>query len=270
MKIFASGSPFSTLAANAKNALKRAERMAKRYRDALEFRPSRLRVTPLFTAANSIDADVNLFLITSVVNAKRKSIYTPKQRLDQLLSQTVRTIKEKIPSPYIVVIEGSKLSGDQVSSIKDSGVNELYFLDVNGRNKSKGELILISSYFKSLFFKRLTASKRIKTVNKLSGRYYLGEDFNFAALDENLCVIKRTDTGTWSGHGFCSTRYYKFPFSYIEEYMAKIDLLKRSELFIDIEHSFYKHEVIPFDRVQCLDNLNIKGSLAPNGEEVFD
>jgi hypothetical protein len=214
--------------------------------------------------------EIDLFLITSVVNARSNSIYSSDQRLDQLVNLTIRTIKEKVSSHYIVVMEGSELTSDQISKIKHAGANELYFLNVNGGNKSRGELSLILSYFNSNFYRKLSQTMKIKTINKISGRYYLAEDFNFDLLDESLCVIKKTDTGTWSGQGICDTRYYKFPFSYINEFIRKIKGLKDTGLHIDMEHSFYKNEVIPFDKIQKLEKINIRGNLAPNGTEIFD
>lgn len=213
---------------------------------------------------------INLFLVTSVVNAKKKSVYTPDERLEQLIELTLRTIKAKVPSCYIVVMEGSKLTSEQSARIRQAGADELYHLDVNGRKKSLGELALISGYFKSAFFNRLRQSRDIKTISKLSGRYYLADEFDFGALYENLCVIKKTDTGTWSGHGICDTRYYKFPYSYVDTYIEKIERLRSSDVFIDIEHAFYKDQVLPFDRIQPLAKINVKGSLAPNGKDVSD
>lgn len=83
---------------------------------------------------------INLFLVTSVVNAKKKSVYTPDERLEQLIELTLRTIKAKVPSCYIVVMEGSKLTSEQSARIRQAGADELYHLDVNGRKKSSASL----------------------------------------------------------------------------------------------------------------------------------
>ena len=209
----------------------------------------------------------NLVLITSVinVNSNNDSIYTSDERLDQTINLTIKSVKEKIPNPYIVVLEGSKISKEDILKYKNSKIDELLFIDITGLNKSYGELKLISQYLNSESFKKLSA---IDTISKISGRYYLTNDFIF---ENSKYKINKITKNTWSNKALCNTRYYKFPIEHFETFKQKIEhLLNNKKINIDIEHSFYEYNILPMDLIENDNKIHLKGNLAPDGTEISD
>lgn len=212
---------------------------------------------------------LNLFLITSVINPFHESIYSAEDRLKQLTNNTIRSIKNKIPKCHIVVIEGSKLSIEQIKKLKNSGINELLFFDVNNLTKNDGELSLLLNYFDSIYFNRIK-NNPFFLFHKISGRYYLSDEYDYKDCLKHPFAIKKNIEKTWSGHGTCDTRYYRMPFDYVQNYINILKSLKQNGIFIDLEHSFFQNEIIPFDKIDINNKLNIKGNLAPNGQNIFD
>lgn len=209
----------------------------------------------------------NLVLITSVINVNSNidSVYTSEQRLNQTIQLTINSIKEKIPNPYIVVLEGSKISKDDVLKFKNSKINELVYIDIAGLNKSYGELTLISEYLNSESFKKLTA---VDTISKISGRYYLTDNFIF---DDAIYKINKITKNTWTNKSLCNTRYYKFPIEHCEIFKDKIKyLLNNKKINIDIEHSFYEYDILPMNLIENDNKIHLKGNLAPDGTEISD
>lgn len=206
----------------------------------------------------------NLVLITSVINNFLHSVYTPEQRLEQTLN-SISSIRNKVPNSYIVFLEGSVLNEPQQTLLNDK-IDEFYHINVFGLHKSLGELTLLKTYFDSLNFK-LNKSK-IYSLSKLSGRYYLNENFKF--LENNLCMVKKTDK-SWLGKGVYDTRFYKIPVSLVDNYIAQLNLLyKNINNVHDIEHGFFEYQLIPSDKINKLDKLGVSGNYAPTGEDVED
>lgn len=212
----------------------------------------------------------NLAVITSVINPFDVSIYNSQQRLEQLIKNTIPSLKKKIPNCHIVIIEGSELTKEQTDVIKTSGANELLYVNVKNIPKSYGEVILLLNYFKSQHFKKLINENNINSINKISGRYYLTDNYDFLEHDIDDCVILKKDNNTWSGKGLCETRYYRFPTEYINHYVSKLEIINASGISLDIEHSFYENEILPFDKIKKLDIINVQGNVAPNGTFVSD
>jgi hypothetical protein len=212
----------------------------------------------------------NLVVITSVINPFDVSMYSPQQRLEQLIKNTIPSLKKKIPNCHIVIIEGSELTKEQTDVIKTSGANELLYVNVKNLPKSYGEVILLLNYFKSPYFQKLINENNINTINKISGRYYLTDEYDFLEHNMDDCIILKKDTNTWSGKGLCETRYYRFPLAYINHYVSKLEKISVSGISLDVEHSFYENEILPFDKIKKLDRINVQGNVAPNGTFVSD
>ena len=205
-----------------------------------------------------------MVLITSVINAKNNSFFTPEQRLEQLIDLTIPSIVKHIPDNYMVLLEGSNLNQNQKDIIKSSGVKEAIQINVDHIPKSLGELALITYYIKSTFFK----NKRndYKTLSKISARYFLLNGFNFNP-EEN--VIKKWDPNTtWSKQGLCDTRYYRTVNSNFDNYIDGLQKISNDGILLDIEHSFYQYNLIPTDKIN--QKIHLGGYMAPDGVYIED
>jgi len=206
----------------------------------------------------------NLVIITSVINAFTQSVYSPAQRLEQTL-KSIQTIKDKIPHSYIILLEGSELNEEQSIILKNK-IDELFCINVFGLPKSVGELTLLNSYLNSKEFNII--KDKINSLSKLSGRYYLNDNFKF--IDNDLCMVKKTDK-SWSGKGTYDTRFYKISKLLLNNYINNLEKVYLNACNIhDIEHGFYEYQVIPKDNIIMLDKLGVSGNYAPNGESVED
>ena len=199
----------------------------------------------------------NIVIITSVINAP--SFYLPTQRYEQVLN-TIDSIYTHIPKPYIILIEGSNDIDEHL--FNDKGIHKLIFHSI-GQDKSSGELQLLQLIFSSDIINQITNQFPIQTINKISGRYSFCFDFSF---NDNFKYKLRTDT--WSGNGVCDTRYYRFPISYLSEFKKRIGMI--TDIFIDIEHTFYKYQVLPIDKnlIECV--LDVHGHFSPSGQYIRD
>jgi hypothetical protein len=215
--------------------------------------------------------NINLIAVTSVINAYNLSIYSSDERLQQLIDKTIPSIKNKIPNSYIAVIEGSNLSEKQIKILKNSKIDSLVYVDIKNYNKSNGELSLLLNFFKSDIFNNIKKQYNIQTINKISGRYWLNDDFNFNEYDEQDCVILKKDEKTWAGgNGVCETRYYRFPYKHYDYFLNNLQKIKNHGIYVDIEHSFYKNEILPFKNIKKIDKLNVEGYFAPSGKFICD
>jgi hypothetical protein len=146
---------------------------------------------------------INLVLITSIIKPPNlplsyistRSIYSSKERFEQT-KKTFETIKEKIPNSKIFLVECSELSEEENNYFTN---NSDYFLNLyNNENVKKN----IYSTSKSLCEGTMTtcALENILLNNiefdkliKISGRYWLSENFNYENFNNNNIVIKYID-----------------------------------------------------------------------------
>ena len=203
---------------------------------------------------------MNVVLITSVI---KNAILSPYLNEEERLEQTrvsINTVKSKIPNAYIVIIEGSPLDDDLYNKFIDFGANEVFYASVEGLGKSAGELTLLCSYLSSDNFKKI--SNDCESLSKLSGRYYLTDDFDFS--DEY--IIYSIDK-SWSGRGACSTRYWKVQKDYIPTVINKLETIKNNiGYFVDIEHAFYYYDTIPQSKIKKDKLVGVAGIVSPFGK----
>lgn len=180
----------------------------------------------------------NLVVITSMIHGAKPSVFTPEQRLTQLIS-SIDSVKEKIPDAFIVVAEGgSRLNHSTVEKIQGQGVT-LWHFDVRGMPKAVGDAQLLYS-----FLRMPHDFTRFKSISKLSGRYYLTKDFNFNP-DLNSSIAKIDTT-----KGVVQTRYYRVP-------PAAAHLLKHALLLMILPHDEVRAHV-KIDQDDTLDEVLFK------------
>lgn len=210
----------------------------------------------------------NLVIITSVIHSHVFSAIPTSERHQQLL-KSISSAQAKIPDNHIVIVEGSSfLTQEETDDIKKTGAT-LCSVDAKGLNKQHGECFLILSFFQSSYFQELMRQYTIKSIHKLSGRYYLTENFEF--LDsEDLCVCKFYNPADWSGFPLYCTRYFAFPVKYLRQFLEGVQLSQQN-LFINVEHSFFKYQALPFDKIdKTRTKINVAGYIGPSNEYIED
>ena len=169
----------------------------------------------------------NIVIITSCMISNENSGFSKEERFNQTL-QTIKSVKEKIPNNFIILLEGSNFKYNY-------GIDYYFYYDVSKFKKSQGEAILIYNCLNSNFFKQLN----INTVSKISGRYFLNDNFIW---NDSKFVIKK-DKGWWNNTPGFLTRFYTIPNKYINEFKSIIFAYINSYNFkfniADIETNLY-------------------------------
>lgn len=223
----------------------------------------------------------NLVIVTSVIHTLndnlgtvKRSLFTSEQRLSHTL-KTIQSIKKHIPNPYIVIIEGSNITEDEIQSLKNAGCDKIHFASentkklVNGKSKSLAEINLILEFLES--FENLD---NFDTFSKISGRYYLTDNFKWDKypLDRPLVKCRTND--------YCDTRYYRVPIKnmnlfkqHLKDALANDEIMKKLTTGqIDIEGLNILSKLPNVIRLFHQNNeiLGVKGFLSCHGDEVED
>jgi hypothetical protein len=222
---------------------------------------------------------MNLILVTSVLRPiciGSESIFTTAERISQTI-RTVKTIKTKVKRCYIVMIEGGRIENEEKELFKGL-VDELFVVDGSSYCKSKGEAHLLYKYLTSSNFTSLCNDDLpVNTVTKISGRYYLNDIFtdssvfilyspySMLALKFVILFVKETHLGKSA----YNTTFYKIHKSDLDYFVKGLDIyLNIGEDSLDIEHCFFKYNVIPFENVYSPEIIGISGFISRDGTPV--
>lgn len=206
---------------------------------------------------------MNLVLVTSMIRpVTDRTIYSTKQRLTQTL-YTIKSVRDYIPNSKLIMLEGGDLEPNEVKMFK-SYVDELHQIDIKSCMKSQGEATLLYRYLISDNFKAMT---NIKTISKMSGRYYLTKEFKWNNLPLDKHIISLVAQG-WLGLPYYRTRYYRFPYNFAQTFANNLKEYINSDLKLDIEHGFYKLNIIDITKVYIPQKLGVKGYITWSGNEV--
>ena len=167
---------------------------------------------------------MHLVLITSVVctpntplsYTNTRSCFTHNERFEQT-QKTISSIKEKLPNAKIFIVECSDLTKEQTEyfiSKSDYFINifhnENVRKNVYGISKSLGEGTMTHCAIEYMLENNIQFDKLIK----LSGRYWLSSNFDYATFDNYDIVIKSIDNDINN----VFTCLYQLPFEYIIKY----------------------------------------------------
>ena len=200
----------------------------------------------------------NLVLITSIIYTPNKalsyintrSVYTPEERFEQT-KKTFQTIKEKIPNSKIFLVECSDLNKEQLDYFQ---TNSDFFLNLYEFEELRENIYSIS---KSLGEGTMThcALKYIIEHNiqfdnfiKISGRYWLSENFDYDNFNNDKIIIKYIDNNKENGF----TCLYKLPQKYLCDFKHFLE-----NSFINM-HNCIGYEVLFSRFLSTLDNSQIK------------
>lgn len=212
---------------------------------------------------------MHVVLITSMLRPVRDhTVFSTNQRKEQTLN-TIKTAREKIPECYIIMIEGGYM--DEAEEILfEELVDYLYRTDVSTFSKSPGEGTLLYRYLTSDHFKSLD---NVETVSKLSGRYYLNDDFHWDKLPIDKTIIALIPVA-WMGKPLYKTRYYRVPQKHLSNFIMGLQRYLTSkegrDSWPDIEHCFHFHNIIVHDEVFCPNPLGVCGLITGTNEFIVD
>jgi len=150
----------------------------------------------------------NITLITSIIDTpnkplsyiKTRSVFTKEQRFEQT-KKTILSIREKIPYNRIFLIECSLLTSEENDFFIE---NVDYFLNIYDTNntdiinrlftisKSMGEGTMTTIALQYIFNNKIG----FDYLYKISGRYWLNDNFNYSLFDNNLSCIHQIDNNS--------------------------------------------------------------------------
>jgi hypothetical protein len=200
----------------------------------------------------------NLVLITSIVKTPNtplsyavRSIYTHDQRFEQT-KLTIQSIKEKIPNSKIFIVECSDLDEEQNNYFLQ---NSNYFLNLYNYENLRANM---QSDSKSLCEGTMTScaleyllQNDIKFDNliKISGRYYLSENFDYTKFNNNDIIIKYINNDINN----VFTALYKIPRTCIESF----NLFLQNNINRLISYIGYEVLFAEFIKLQEINKINI-------------
>ena len=163
----------------------------------------------------------NIILITSVIDCpQRRNLYTREERFEQT-KKTIDTVRMKIPNSFIVLIDITQFTEEEYNYfssscnyiINCSNNNEAIYSILTHENKSFGEryyLLESIKVIKHLF----EIYPGIRNIYKISGRYFLDENFVYSSYNNDKCVVKLVDPKLWANA--CTSCLFKVPIDEID------------------------------------------------------
>ena len=238
-----------------------------------------------------------LFLVTSAIHTNHGKFSTA-ERFAQTI-QTLESIRIKVPEASIFLLESSatsSISEEEANTLKpflngllnyhdDTHIQEIYKSAGNNWDVLK-TATEINVFIKTLDFIVRQQPQLLKDVDrifKLSGRYYLNDNFDLAIHlnhpDNYIFATRRNSqfpnhiTGGLTMQ--LMTRLWSFPASktalmfyrynlMLEDFMGSIGQKK----YRDLEHLILKYVEGPY--LTEIEKIGVSGTLGPNGINVED
>lgn len=210
----------------------------------------------------------NLVILTCAVFVKENTVFPTEVRIKQIL-MSIESIRRKIPDSYIVLLEVGSVGEDVVNFLKPL-VDEYICMNVPHLNKNQGEATMMYKYLSSDSFRQ--KSSEFASLSKLSGRYFLSEEFDFYRVPLEKPWIKYR-TGS-RGEGIYETRYFRMPISYVSHFYEKYDIFMKNNFqmldYDDVEH-IYVHQgfIRPEDSIINV-KIGVAGWVSGSGDFLVD
>ena len=208
----------------------------------------------------------NIVIITSKIYVsnnefsytKNRSIYTKDERYNDTI-KTINTVKEKIKDSYIVLFDNSLFTQDEYNNLKsevDCFINitddeDLNFYTNKFKYKAFSEMFqLIKCY--EYFISKIN-KKHIKNIFKISGRYYLNDNFDYNNFDNNDNIFKKNKD--LSEIKYYYTSFYKISGNFCDEYFKLLNkTFQNKDRYLDMNLEEIIPEIINynFKEIDCL------------------
>lgn len=215
-------------------------------------------------------------IVTSVLNPISKpldyssirSVYSPEQRVEQSIN-TIFSVRKNLGDVRILFVDCSVSPPTEASKIKDILRNDDRYIDlsnqssvsifVNSANKSYGELMLLDWAISNISFK--------DDIFKISGRYYLENEFDFGTLDRNADINCKA-RGFKHANNVCLTTFYRIKTQdTFKKYIEHGKLLFQQYPTISAEHVLFNFLACNQNlKIQNLDRIGVVGNIAVTGD----
>jgi hypothetical protein len=195
---------------------------------------------------DTLKENYNLFYITCAVKPTTETSAFPTHIRIQQILLSIQSVRKKVPNSFIVILETGSAS-DEEKDFLQSQVDHYMTIPATTLLKSRGEATLIHGFFTSSWFQE--NRQRFQTFSKLSGRYFLNDNYEFTKYPIDKVFIKFR----WAekGEGLFETRYYRIPASKINDFIRKLDLVLSTHAYIfkhtDIEHIYFLFNFFPLE-----------------------
>lgn len=207
--------------------------------------------------------NLNLVVITTAIQSLTSyTCFTPEMRFLQVM-RTILTVHEKIPNPYIVILDTGTMTLEQSKSISPY-IKEFNNMEAFTLSKNGGEIMMLFKYFTSENFEKLLPS--LSTINKLSGRYFLTERFDFKKHDLTKNLIKLNFDHNAGAR--IEGRYFRIPsgrFQYfIDHFKGCFEKLIKENLLdkVSIEETMFQYKVFELEQSVYTQHLGVGGYFA--------
>lgn len=217
---------------------------------------------------------MNITLITSIINTpnsplsyiKTRSIYTREERFKQT-KKTIASIKEKIPNNKIFLIECSQLTEIEREYFESAVDIFINLMDTNNKNlidrmftksKAMGEGTMTIFAINYLFSNQI----QFDNLFKISGRYWLTENFQYSNFYNKNAVIKYIDNDVTNA----LTSLYKLPHTITFDWY--VFLINSEEDFyncVGYENIFAKF-INNIENVIVMEKIGVAGNIAVSGD----
>jgi len=216
---------------------------------------------------------MNITLITSIINTppiplsytNTRSIYNKDERFEQT-KKTIATIKEKIPSNKIMVVECSQLTKEEPEFFKENTDIFLNLCDTNDmqlinrmftQSKAMGEGTMTIFALHHLF----TSGILFNNLFKISGRYWLTNEFNYEEFINNYAVFKYIDEEN------VITSLYKLPFLQTKQWYNYLLFSEKKFIKAIAYERIFLDFLQTIEEKKEVDNkIGIAGNIAVSGE----
>jgi len=221
----------------------------------------------------------NIFLITSCLipptsqlYGHTRSVYTYDERVNQT-KNTIKTIREKVPNSLCVIIELSALDDEKKNNVKqmcdhyiDLSNDEMaqYYME---HNKSIGDLY---STLQGLLYV-LKENINFDILFKISGRYFIDDNFKFDMFDVNQITFNKTkfDLPNYAVTQFYTVLYaigYNMRYIFLQSLLDAYFLLHHGRIG-NIEMAMY-YVLDGKKNVQTVEKIGASGTISLTGEFV--
>ena len=203
----------------------------------------------------------NLVIICSVIKTvpnplsytNIRSIFNEEERFEQTL-KTIESVKKHIPNTYIAHLECSDLKQEYAEKIKKNVDEYINYFDnerikniVTSPYKGWGEQSVILEYL-------LSTNLKYNSIFKISGRYFIIDDFEYKNFDNNYNCFKL------SGDTYSTVLYKIVDF---KEYISALknceEQLKKGEGIETVMTQKFK------TNTKILSELGVTGKIAVDG-----
>jgi hypothetical protein len=210
----------------------------------------------------------NLVILTCAVFVKENTVFPTEVRIKQILL-SIESIRQKVPNPYIVLLEVGSISQD-IQDFLTERVDEYICMNVSHLNKNQGEATMMYTYLSSDSFRE--KSSEFASLSKLSGRYFLSNEFDFQRVPLEKPWIKHRIGSR--GENIYETRYFRMPISYVPHFYQKYDEFMKNNFqmldYDDVEHIYVSQDFIRMEDSVYTVKIGVAGWVSGSGDFLVD